>query len=63
MFDIFGLSLFNQVLIILDRSMSKFFLFLMGLETFIRMPLLNLLLVDDLFPSFLELTRKYLKGN
>jgi hypothetical protein len=58
MFDIFRLSLFNQVFIILGRSMSKFLLFLMGLETLIRIPLLNLLLVDDLFPSF-----KDLKGN
>jgi hypothetical protein len=42
--------------------MSKFFLFLMGLETFIRILLLNLLLVDDLFPYFLEFTNKVFKG-
>jgi hypothetical protein len=57
-FDIFRLSLFNHVFIILGRSMSNFLLFLMGLETLIRILLLNLLLVDDLFPSF-----KDLKGN
>jgi hypothetical protein len=63
MFDIFELSLFNQVLIILGRSMSKFLLFLMGLEIFIRIPLLNLSLVDELFPSFLEFIDKDINGN
>jgi hypothetical protein len=43
--------------------MSKLFLFIMGLEAFIRIPLLNFLLVDELFPYFLEVTNKYLKGN
>jgi hypothetical protein len=62
MFDISRLSLFNQVLITLGRSMSKLFLFLMGLVTFIRIPLLNLLLVDDLFPYFLGFNED-LKGS
>jgi hypothetical protein len=44
-FEIFRLSLFNH-----GRSMSKFLPFLIGLETFIRVVLLNFLLVDDLFP-------------
>jgi hypothetical protein len=62
MFDIFMLSLFNQVFVIFGRIMSKFFLFLMGLVTFIRNPLFNVLLVDYWVPPLLEFSDEYLKG-
>jgi hypothetical protein len=38
--------------------MSNPLLFLMGLENLIKILLLNLLLVDDLFPFFLEISVK-----
>jgi hypothetical protein len=42
--------------------MSKFILILMGLVTFIRIPLFNLFLVGDWVPPFLEFSNKDLKG-
>jgi uncharacterized protein involved in cysteine biosynthesis len=61
MFDIFRLSLFNQVLVTLGRSMSKFLLFPMGLITFIKIPLLNLLLIDVLLQRVWGFFNKGLK--
>jgi hypothetical protein len=46
---------FNQVFF--DGIVSKLFLFVMGLVTFIRIPLLSLFQVNILFPPFV-----YLKG-
>jgi hypothetical protein len=48
---------FNQVFF--DGIMSKFLLFVMGLVTFIRIPLLSLLWVNVLFPPFEDLKGCY----